>query len=274
MPRTAGGSSVRPPTAARSRSRPVSREAGEDEPDPPPPAPSAGRRRRRRLRRRLPGTRHRAQPGAQRHPGAGGGRRAVHRALLPLHDHLSVVDSVLEIGRRLRLDGWVLYPTRDEIVAAFSQHRDELRRLYRVPTPGWSQVQPAWDKRITHRIADRLGIATPRTWYARSAEELARLDVQLPVAVKPAIKERFIYKAKVKALRATTRDELLARYRQACAVIAPEEVMVQELIPGGGESQFSYCAFFKDGRPMAKMLVRRARQRPPDFARSSTCVET
>ncbi len=191
-----------------------------------------------------------------------------------LRDHLSVVGSVLEIGRRLRLDGWVLYPTRDEIVAAFSQHRDELRRLYRVPTPGWSQVQPAWDKRITHRIADRLGIATPRTWYARSAEELARLDVQLPVAVKPAIKERFIYKAKVKALRATTRDELLARYRQACAVIAPEEVMVQELIPGGGESQFSYCAFFKDGRPMAKMLVRRARQRPPDFARSSTCVET
>jgi predicted ATP-grasp superfamily ATP-dependent carboligase len=50
--------------------------------------------------------------------------------------------------------------------------------------------------------------------------------------------------------------------------------MVQELIPGDGRCQFSYCGFFKDGQSLATMAVRRLRQRPLDFGRSSTFVET
>jgi len=92
--------------------------------------------------------------------------------------------------------------------------------------------------------------------------------------IKPAIKEHFIYVTKVKALRADSPDELDAVFRQTCTVIPAQEVMVQELIPGNGECQFSYCGFFKDGRPVAKMLVQRARQRPALFGRSSTYVET
>jgi predicted ATP-grasp superfamily ATP-dependent carboligase len=191
-----------------------------------------------------------------------------------LRDHGRIVESVLEIGRRLRLDGWVLYPTRDEVVGAFSRHRAELGEVFRVPTPDWSTVRTAWDKRLTYRLAGELGIPTPKTWHPSSTAGLDGLDIQLPVVLKPAIKERFIYVAKVKALRADTEDQLGQRFRHACSVIPAEEVMLQELIPGGGEHQFSYCGFFKDGRPVAKMLVRRARQRPPDFARSSTCVET
>jgi D-aspartate ligase len=191
-----------------------------------------------------------------------------------LRDHDGIVQEVLDVGQRLGLEGWVLYPTRDEIVAAFSLHRDRLGKTFRVPTPEWSIVRPAWDKRLTYRIADELGIPTPATWFARDLDELSALNVRLPVVVKPAIKERFIYETKVKGLRADTIDELAERYSEACAVIPAEEVMVQELIPGGGEAQFSYCTFFKDREAMAKMLVRRTRQRPPDFARSSTCVDT
>jgi predicted ATP-grasp superfamily ATP-dependent carboligase len=50
--------------------------------------------------------------------------------------------------------------------------------------------------------------------------------------------------------------------------------MVQELIPGGGECQFAYCALFKDGRSLASMVARRWRQHPPEFGRSSTYCET
>jgi predicted ATP-grasp superfamily ATP-dependent carboligase len=46
------------------------------------------------------------------------------------------------------------------------------------------------------------------------------------------------------------------------------------MIPGGGESQFAYCAFFKDGAALASMTVRRRRQHPSDFGRASTFVET
>ncbi len=191
-----------------------------------------------------------------------------------LRDGERIAEGVLEIGRRYGLEGWVLYPTRDEIVAALSRHRDELGSFFRLPTPGWRTVRTAWDKRRTYRLADSLGIPTPRTWYVGGAAELAGHDLSFPLALKPAIKEHFIYVAKVKALRAGTRGELETLFRQFCTVIPPEEVMLQDLIPGGGDRQFSYCAFFKEGRSVAKMVVRRTRQRPPDFGRSSTYVET
>jgi D-aspartate ligase len=43
---------------------------------------------------------------------------------------------LLDIGER-GLEGRVLYPTRDEIVAAISRRRDELQPFFRVPTPPW-----------------------------------------------------------------------------------------------------------------------------------------
>jgi hypothetical protein len=35
-----------------------------------------------------------------------------------LRDEAQAVDTVLDVGRRLGLAGWVLYPTRDETVGA------------------------------------------------------------------------------------------------------------------------------------------------------------
>src|SRR3974390_2492352 len=38
-------------------------------------------------------------------------------------DERKTVDAVLEVGRRYNLRNWILYPTRDETVAAFSRYR-------------------------------------------------------------------------------------------------------------------------------------------------------
>ena len=40
-----------------------------------------------------------------------------------LRDELITVESILEVGQRYGLKGWVLFPTRDETVAAFSRYR-------------------------------------------------------------------------------------------------------------------------------------------------------
>jgi len=69
-------------------------------------------------------------------------------------------------------------------------------------------------------------------------------------------------------------EELLARYRQARELIPPDLILVQELIPGGGESQFSYAALCCDGQPIASLTARRTRQYPIDFGYSSSFVET
>lgn len=202
-------------------------------------------------------------------------RYCTHHVRVPdLRDHARTVDAVMEVGARLGLDGWVLYPTRDETVAAFAKARHRLAERFRVPVPEWKVTRWAWDKRNTHELAAQLGIPAPRTWYVSGPDEAAALAAEGPFAVKPAIKEHFIYATKVKAWRADTRAELVDRVRQAAELCGPGEIMVQELIPGGGECQYSFCAFFKGGRAVGSMTARRRRQHPPEFGRASTYVET
>ncbi|HEY7789137.1 MAG TPA: hypothetical protein VIC33_01370, partial [Vicinamibacterales bacterium] len=191
-----------------------------------------------------------------------------------LRDDTRIVETLLDMASRERLAGWVLYPARDEIVAALSRHREVLQGAYRVPTPGWQSVQWVWDKRNTYRLASELGIPTPRTWYPQQVEDLQAIDLDPPLAIKPAIKEHFIYATKAKAWRADDREQLRTRFLEAAALVPAGEIMIQEVIPGGGSQQYAYCAFFKDGRAVGSMTVRRRRQHPPDFGRASTFVET
>ena len=196
-------------------------------------------------------------------------------SLPDLRDQRKVVESLLEIGKRLGLEGWVLYPTREELVAAFSHNRSELSEVFRVPTPDWESVKWAWDKRNTYRLAERLGIPTPVTHYPEHIEQLTLLDgLAPPFVLKPAIKEHFIYATKAKAWRANSHSELRTLYQEASTLAGRGEIMVQELIPGGGSQQFSYCAFFRNGEAVGKMVARRRRQHPLEFGRASTYVET
>ncbi len=86
-----------------------------------------------------------------------------------LRDARPTVDAVLDAGQRLGLKDWVLFPTRDETVAAFSQNRDLLAENFRVTTPAWDTVRWAWDKKNTYELAGQLGIPVPRTWIPRNA---------------------------------------------------------------------------------------------------------
>jgi predicted ATP-grasp superfamily ATP-dependent carboligase len=191
-----------------------------------------------------------------------------------LRDEKQAVDGILEIGRRLGLKDWVLFPTRDETVAAFSRYKRQLSEFFRVPTPDWETVKWVWDKRNTYHRANDLGIPIPQTWYPRSLADLDGIDGTPPFAVKPAIKEHFFYATKAKAWRANNAAELRERFQKASSQVEDGEVMIQRLIPGGGEQQFAYCAFFKEGRSIASMVVKRARQHPPEFGRASTYVQT
>jgi predicted ATP-grasp superfamily ATP-dependent carboligase len=191
-----------------------------------------------------------------------------------LRDERQTIDEIIKVAHDLSLRGWVLYPTREETVAAISANREELAQYLRVPTPAWSSVRPAWDKRETYRLSEKLSIATPRTWFPASEAELGDVDLSTPVVIKPAIKEHFVYATGDKAWRADTRDALRDGFRRADRIVGQGEVIVQQLIPGGGERQFAYCALFKGGKVLADMTVCRQRQHPSDFGRASTFVET
>jgi predicted ATP-grasp superfamily ATP-dependent carboligase len=96
----------------------------------------------------------------------------------------------------------------------------------------------------------------------------------MPLAIKPAVKENFLYATGAKAWRAQTIDELRQIYRNAARHIPPEEILVQQIIPGDGSHQVSYCAFFCNGQAHGSMVAGRARQHPREFGRAATYVES
>jgi D-aspartate ligase len=191
-----------------------------------------------------------------------------------LRDERKTVEAVLEVGRRFNLRNWILFPTRDETVVAFSRHRAELSEFFRVPTPDWETVKWAWNKKNTYDLARKLDIPCPQTFSPQNEDEIETLGSQLPLAIKPAVKENFFYATGAKAWRAQTMDELRQIYRKAARYISPEQILVQQIIPGDGSHQVSYCAFFSNGQAQGSLVARRARQHPREFGRAATYVES
>jgi predicted ATP-grasp superfamily ATP-dependent carboligase len=191
-----------------------------------------------------------------------------------LRDEQETIRTVLDIGRRFKLQDWVLYPTRDETVAAFSLNHEILSQSFRVPTPKWNIIQWAWDKRKTHELALKLGIGTPKTWFPNCIQDLAQIDAKFPLVIKPAIKEHFFYQTGAKAWRADNRGDLMDCFQRAAGFVPSGEIMIQDLIPGGSEQLFGCCAFFKGSSAVGTMVTQYKRQHPPLFGRSCTLVET
>jgi D-aspartate ligase len=179
-----------------------------------------------------------------------------------------------ELADRYNLDQWVLFPTSDESAALLSKFHATLSSRFRVSTPGWDVLRWAYDKRLTYRLAAEQQVDYPSTIYPASEVALQAVACAFPAILKPAthaVVNRFTAD---KAWPVANRDELLARYRNARDLVPPDLILVQELIPGGGESQFSYAALCCDGQPIASLTARRTRQYPIDFGYSSSFVET
>ena len=178
------------------------------------------------------------------------------------------------LASRQGLEGWVLLPTSDEHAALQSRRREELLKYYRFASSPWEIFRKTYDKRLSYQLADSLGIPYPATWYPQGDEEVAGLNCTYPALLKPAIKVAVTPFTEDKAWRVDSPEELVGAYRLASQMVEPSAILVQELVPGDGENQFSYGALCLDGQPLASVVARRRRQYPIDFGRSSSFVET
>jgi predicted ATP-grasp superfamily ATP-dependent carboligase len=181
---------------------------------------------------------------------------------------------LLDLAAREGLDGWAIFPTGDETAALVARHHAVLAQWFRLTTPPWETLRYAYDKRLTYRLAGDLGLSYPSTWYPRDRAEVAGLDCAFPVILKPAVRQGLNRFTAAKAWRVDDREMLLARYGEACGLVGADTIMVQELIPGGGDAQLSYAALCAGGQALASVVARRTRQYPMDFGRASTYVET
>ncbi len=188
-------------------------------------------------------------------------------------DSPDAIPFLLDLAAARNLSGALLIPGGDAEVRVASQSVEALSPAYRVMLPPWERLQWVCEKPLLYRRAAELGIGIPATYEFAAVEEAAKADIRFPVVLKPNMgggDNRF---SRAKVVRADNREAFLTAYRDAVGQIGIGNVVVQQLIPGGGESQFSYAALWHEGEPVAEFTARRSRQYPVDFGYTSTYVE-
>ncbi len=199
--------------------------------------------------------------------------RYTHRRLTwPAGTDSERLAYLLRLSEEHDLQGWSLFPTDDETAAFLSQYHAPLGKHFRLTTPPWNVLCWGYDKRLVHCLASRLGLDEPWTQTLRSRQEAVQLDCPFPSVLKPAFKRTINSFTHAKAWRVDDHASLVSSFDQACELVEPDSIVVQELIPGGGEQQFSYGALCVDGQPVVSITARRRRQYPIDFGRSNSYV--
>jgi len=205
---------------------------------------------------------------------AAASRYVLRRLPWPAADDRARLEYLVALCATHHLNGWMLIPTDDYAVGLVSRNHDLLASKYHLTVPAWDNLRWACDKRLLHQLAKKLQVEQPWTACPSNREELADLDCPFPVILKPALRLQPSSLAIPKAWLVEDRKSLLSRFDEASALLSPENLIIQEIVPGGGETQFSYAALCKDGRSLASIVARRTRQFPRDFGQFSTYVET
>ncbi len=180
---------------------------------------------------------------------------------------------LLTLAAAYGFNGWLLLPCGDAEVKLVASERQRLGTSFRLLSSSWNDLSMLCDKQLLAQRAAQIGIAVPRSFQVRSEADAIVIDLAFPVVLKPA--QRLTYNAftRAKAWRANTRDEFVTRYREAADLVGADNIVVQELIEGGGDTQFSYAGLWHRGAPVLDMTARRRRQYPIEFSYTSTFVE-
>jgi predicted ATP-grasp superfamily ATP-dependent carboligase len=197
-----------------------------------------------------------------------------HWRSLPSTQDPKAIDFLEGIVRQEKLEGYFLIPAADTDVKFAAQAHARLSKHLTLLLPDWSSLQWAADKVRTYQRAAELGLAVPEIYPVRSEADAACLPMRFPVALKPAMRLASNRFTRAKVWRADDRDSVVRLYAEAASLVGPDNIVVQELVPGGGECQLSYAGLWWQGRPVTSFTARRTRQYPIDFSYTSTFVET
>jgi D-aspartate ligase len=157
-------------------------------------------------------------------------------------------------------------------VIAVARERETLEARHRVATPAWPVAEQFLDKHLTYALAERLGVAAPRTVLPASEEELERIaqDFPYPCVVKPRLSHLYRDAFGVKMTKANGPEELVATWRRAQR--AGIGVLVQEYIPGPESGGVNYNGYLVDAGPVAEVTARKVRLCPSDLGYPSVVV--
>lgn len=206
------------------------------------------------------------------HPIPGLSRYAAISARWPGPAHPDALRLLSDFADQKQLAGWLLVPAGDAEVRFVATHHQDLSRRFTLLTQNWPALEPLHDKRRLYALARQLGVPCPA-----DVDPSDPARIRYPVVLKPASRDAASAGTASdlwKAWSASDAAAFVPLHAEAVRQAGAASVIVQEMIPGNGDTQYSYAAIWQNGRPLAWLTARRLRQFPVDFGFTSTYVET
>jgi len=184
-------------------------------------------------------------------------------------DETALAGFLIEFSERFD-EPPVLMATIDSYAIFISRATEKLAPHYRFPANRPGYLEQLIDKQGLARVAEDLGLRTPKTMLAGEGADLQNIcrEMPYPCIVKPALSYKFVQVFRQKCLLAADESNLLEALEAAKK--SGLEVIVQEVIPGFDDRMFVFD-FYVDrlGRITHTMSGQKLRQFPIHFGSST-----
>lgn len=165
-------------------------------------------------------------------------------------------------------EGAVIIPTEDRYVKFVSDYRERLEEDFIFVIPDKDTCEAILNKQLFYNLALKHGIPVPRTFFPGSEREdvvsISR-QIQYPCIIKPVHSKEWDFASTVKAIVAFDAKDLIDKYTNM-HMHNNSEVLIQEIVTGYDNQQYSFCAYLDRGsRLLAAFVSRKMRQHPVGF---------
>jgi len=178
-----------------------------------------------------------------------------------------LLEYLTALGKRASLKK-VLIPTEDKYVRFISAHRKTLENYFIFVIPDSDLCESVMNKRLFYNLALEHGVLVPKTYFPQLEEggilSIAQ-KIKYPCIIKPVYSKEWDFVSTLKAIKALDQSDLINKYRKV-SNHNKTEVLIQEVILGYDDQQYSFCAYFnRDSQPLATFVSRKLRQDPIGF---------
>ena len=142
----------------------------------------------------------------------------------------------------------IIFPTRDHDVLFLDRFRDKLKPYVIIPQPSKEVINTVLNKWELYKVARKLDIPVPETFYISSEKDLNLILSKLnyPVLLKPVYaadwrKDEIWEKVRQKVIFMKSDKELKYEYNKI-SCLRPT-ALIQEYIEGGDNSIYTYCSY-------------------------------
>ncbi len=191
-------------------------------------------------------------------------------------EYQALIELLLNFGKKEEYQNWLLIPTDDYYVRLLSQNKAELSKNFKVTVDNWSTIDFFFNKRNSYPLAESVNVPIPKTLYPNTVEEIKEIasKINYPCIIKPAIMLDFYKYFKKKVFICNNSNELERNYQQALEAVKPKEIIIQEIIPGNSEHQYSVGIFFDKDKSYNYIVGRRKRQHTINFGNATTFADS